>query len=782
MNNLRTISTRRPTTNPRSWFVVAAMLFLLPLVSFAQTDKIWVGGTSTAWSTAGNWSPSGVPTNAHNVRIPLRTNAPVLSAASVARTVTFLDSLGTGTATLTVGTQTLTVGTAGFPGDMTINNNGTLSISTGTVDLTIGGSMTLNSGGAITMSGAGTIAVSGNWTNNGGTMSNTSGTVSFTGTGVSQTIDGSGSTTFPAVSLAATAGTYTMNNDNTATSLTFVAGAANTTLALGGTSQLDVSGAVTMNPTASGTINKTLDVANGALTAASLTMATSGNNGRDCILILGGGSATFTGDVTMASNVARHHIDWTGSGTLTVGGNMTGGGLTTGGNGTVVYDGSGAQTAGGGYTYNNLTINKPVNTTATIGGNTTIGGDLSVLSGSLEFGAFSASVAGTTTVNGYLIVTSASGAKTFSDVLVSGGGTLNYTATETWTINGNLTLAGGTINGSATGIFNVAGNFSVPSGLDTLGQATITVTGTTDIDGTLEIASAVGNKTFAGTVTVNNGATWNNSANSAILFRGGIDNEGTFNAGTGTHTFNTNSQTLSGASPLDFGGIVAITGAVTITNQNTGGVTIASNLTGSVGGSTWLNDTNTSLSIGGALLGTGTLTATANGNTVTYNGTASQTINDAIYYNLGISNTAATGATVASDLTIANDLTVSGTGSYLRIGNNNTLRNMTIGGAVVVGNGATFDVNAGSNNTHSVSVVGNVTNDGTFNFATDGNSFSTLTLNGSGTQAVGGSSSYTLRNINIDNIANPVQIESDITTGGIVTVAANAILEPLAGV
>lgn len=750
----RSVTSSRFLAGLKALLLSVVLAVVLGPSAFAQQNNIWLG-TTTAWSTASNWSLNAVPTTAHNVRIPRRANAATLSAASVARTITFIDSLATGTASIVVGTQTLTVGTGGAPGDITINNNGALSISTGTVTLSNAGSMTLNTGGSITMSGAGTIAVNGSWTNNGGTMSNTAGTVSFTGSG--QTIGGTNSTTFPTLSIGATAGTYTMNSDNSATAVTFVAGAATSTLALGGTSQLTVTGAVTMNPSATTGFNKVLDVGDGTLTAASLTMATSANDGRDCILQIGGGSATISGNVTMNSAVARHHIDWTGTGTLYVGGNMTGGGLTTGGNGTVEYNGTGAQTAGGAYTYNNLVINKSANT-ATIGGNTTVIGDLTIQSGDLTFGAFTTSVTGLTTIDGTLTISSTTGTKTFGNVLMNSGSTWNSTAAETYAINGDLTVAGGTITGTATGIFSVSGSFSVPSGTTSLGQATITVTGTTDIAGTLDITSATGTKTFIGKVTVDNGASWNNSANSAIVFRGGIENNGTFAGGTGTNTFNTNSQTISGSSPLSFGAVVAITGAITLTNQNSAGVTVGTNLTGSVAGSTWLNDVNSSLSVGGTLLATGTLTASADGNTVDYAGGGAQTIKATTYHHLTLSNAGA--KTAGGALTVNGDL--------------------TIDGAATFNGGTSLTHNFGGNWTVNTSAATpfTFTTASTINFNTPASPAAT-SIDGTTTATL------TFNDININNTSG-VNLNENISfsAGGTptLTVGAGATLTPAAGV
>src|SRR3979409_12837 len=44
--------------------------------AFAAT-KTWTGASSTAWSTSGNWSPSGAPASTDDVVIPAITNGSV---------------------------------------------------------------------------------------------------------------------------------------------------------------------------------------------------------------------------------------------------------------------------------------------------------------------------------------------------------------------------------------------------------------------------------------------------------------------------------------------------------------------------------------------------------------------------------------------------------------------------------------------------------------------------------------------------------------------------------
>lgn len=61
------------------------ILSVLILPSFLQAaTKTWVGGTNTAWSTGGNWSPTGVPTSSDSVIIPnsVTSNWPNITGAA----------------------------------------------------------------------------------------------------------------------------------------------------------------------------------------------------------------------------------------------------------------------------------------------------------------------------------------------------------------------------------------------------------------------------------------------------------------------------------------------------------------------------------------------------------------------------------------------------------------------------------------------------------------------------------------------------------------------------
>ncbi len=109
-------------------------------------------------------------------------------------------------------------------------------------------------------------------------------------------------------------------------------------------------------------------------------------------------------------------------------------------------------------------------------------------------------------------------------------GATNATATPTntktlWIRTGALYAA----NGTSTCL-----NLNIESGATlSVGNATMTVSGTTIINGTFNLLSTSGSKTFIGATTVNSGGVWNNSANEAVAFRNGLTNNGTFTAGTG---------------------------------------------------------------------------------------------------------------------------------------------------------------------------------------------------------------------------------------------------------
>ncbi|MCE9585500.1 hypothetical protein K8Q94_02675 [Candidatus Nomurabacteria bacterium] len=351
-----------------------------------------------------------------------------------------------------------------------------------------------------------------------------------------------------------------------------------------------------------------------------------------------------------------------------------------------------------------------------------------------------------------------------SDLTTSG----NFNATGNATFSGakNVTIGGNLVIGAIT--FSIA-------------NATLTVTGTTTITGAggnFTDSNVTGTNTFIGTVTVNSGAIFNISANSPCVFRGGLTNNttSTFQSGSGSWTFDTNAQTISGTQSftitnltnnvttgtgLTFSGtqptvttltqgtnaILTFTGSslptiTTLTASASGNTVVYSNssavtamgisyvnltnnittstgltMTSSASATTVTQGTSAILTFSGTVPTITTLTATATGNTVQYTSTSSQTIKSATYYSLTKSGAGGT-ATLGGAVTVNGDLTISS---------------------------GTLDVSVSN---YQISLGGNWSNSGTFT-ARSG----TVLLSGSVQQTISGTltSSSAFYNLTITN-------------------------------
>lgn len=103
----------------------ASFIFLLFSNHVFALTKTWNGSVSSNWNTPANWTSSGVagiPTASDDVIINITTNAPIISGTAVAKTVSI-----------------------NYPGSLTVNVGGTLSVSSTTAATTIdivGGTLT----------------------------------------------------------------------------------------------------------------------------------------------------------------------------------------------------------------------------------------------------------------------------------------------------------------------------------------------------------------------------------------------------------------------------------------------------------------------------------------------------------------------------------------------------------------------------------------------------------------------------------------------------------------
>lgn len=258
-------------------------------------------------------------------------------------------------------------------------------------------------------------------------------------------------------------------------------------------------------------------------------------------------------------------------------------------------------------------------------------------------------------------------------------------------VSGTKTLGG---NASVTGTMSIAGTAVMnPSTFN------LSVTGLTSITGgSFNDNSDTGTDTFIGNVSVGGSTSFVSTSVTTtgnLIFRGGIDNSGTFTAGGAT--FNTNNQSVTGANNLSFANNVAITGA-TLTNSNTGSFTVTGTTTLTNGGFADNDNTNVTTFVGAVTqsgtssFNTTTVTTPANlifrngitnnGGTFTAGAATFDTNNQAIAGNTAISfaNTVTVPAiTVTNNNTasvsftrVPGEITLTGSGTWTQ-GNNSTL-------------------------------------------------------------------------------------------------------------
>jgi len=357
----------------------------------------------------------------------------------------------------------------------------------------------------------------------------------------------------------------------------------------------------------------------------------------------------------------------------------------------------------------------------------------------------------------------------FHDVVICNTHTVTLAQNEACN---NLTInSGGTLN---------------PAGFN------FTVNSTSSITGTFNDGTNGGTKTFRGLVTVNAGGQFKTSLNNTcvFVFEGGITNNATANTDfdlrhTGGTWFNTNNQTIttnrymrigvggngnvgvnvnltlisnpiSTASEIRWeGGNFNIAADKTVTNQ--GYTTIFyKNLFAGNSNSTWLNDVNSYVHVRGSefmVMNGGVFNVSAAGNTVEYGHNAPSVVRGGIiYHNLavGYGNKTITGG------------------------------NITVNGNLTIYNSSATNLIADGNN---INLKGNWINNSTFTAGT-----TTVTLDGTTFQTVGGSANTTFNNLTINNptevqLARPTTISNILAldNGKVILTNANDLTVQSAG-
>jgi len=486
------------------------------------------------------------------------------------------------------------------------------------------------------------------WAGGGGTLTTVAGsTVNYDG--ANQTVAGFTYT-----------GNLTLSGSGTVTLQT-------ATTSVGG--NMTLSGTVSVATVVGLTISGNLSIGNGttfnaagfALTVTGTTAVGGGTTGF-LNITSATGAKLFTGLITINPGGTWNN---SGNSAVEVRGGITNNGTFTAGTGVYTFD-TNTQTLTGTFSIPSVTVTGvTLNNSGTLTVGTALSGSGGLTQGTgatLNIGGTSGITTLTATASPNTVNYTGAGQtvhnNNYYNLTLSGSGT-DVLGTSTTAISGNMTLSGSVSVATVVGL-TISGNLSIGDGttFNAAGFA-LTVTGTTTVGGGttgfLNITSATGAKLFTGLITINPGGTWNNSGNSAVEVRGGITNNGTFTAGTGVYTFDTNTQTLTGTFSIPS---VTVTG---VTLNNSGTLTVGTALSGS-GGLT--QGTGATLNIGGTS-GITTLTATASPNTVNYTGT-SQTLKVVTYYNLTLSGsgaTAATGVAVNGTLDFEGSATLSFTGT-----------------------------------------------------------------------------------------------------------------------
>ncbi|MEO7991058.1 MAG: hypothetical protein ABI663_16030 [Chryseolinea sp.] len=339
----------------------------------------------------------------------------------------------------------------------------------------------------------------------------------------------------------------------------------------------------------------------------------------------------------------------------------------------------------------------------------------------LDPGAFNFRVNGTSTITlGTFNDTNDTGANIFVGNVSLVAAACTFTST-TITTTANLTFRGGIAN---AGIFNAGGatfdtNNQAITGTTSMSfannvainnitvtnsnSAAFTITGTTTLsNGGYTDSDNSSIATFVGAVSQSGTSAFNTTAvitQTQLIFRGGITNNGgTFTAGGAT--FNTNAQSIAGASAVSFANLVVVTGIV-VSNDNAASVTMSNTVAAVLSGTgTWTQNNTSTLNYAGSTLTVTTFNASTAVNTVNYNAAGNQTIRNpssaSTYYNLSASGS---GTKSSSANHTVNNLSISGTAIMDPL-----TFNLTVNGTSTVNAGSFND----SNDTGLNTFVGNV--------------------------------------------------------------------------
>ena len=696
----------------------------------------WTGASSSAWENAANWTAvHGSPTlpPSTNDIAELGTvsfvNQPTINSNTFVKSVSFgsVQSVS-----LDLGTSGSLTTAGNINGEWTNNSIHTITVNNGT--LKIGGALTLSdgtNGHAINLNiGTGTVSIT--------NMLQQLGNAALTLT--TGRLEIGGNFEYTSGSFDAGTGTVVYNGDGAQL--------------VGPVSYFDL------------IINKTGG-------SASLSAATVVNND---LLVTNSSVLRQTAALSVAGNVTIDSpatlLSQSSTTSLSVGKNWIRNGTFTPSAGTVVFNGSGSQQIAGG-SFNNLTINKSSGS-ATLLGNLTINGSLSVSAGILDMGGYAiarSAVGGTLTLaNGTTLLvgnsfpsnfgartlaasstveyrgssSQAVSGETYGQLILSNGGSSPKTLAAAIAVQGDLLInSNSTLNGSSY-LIDLSGNWT-NQGTFEAANSTLKLEGTGKVltgNNTFSNLLVIGSYSVAGTTLhltgfLNTSGSFDDGG-ATVTIDGDLLNSGTL-ISRGTTTFSgTRVQTLqllgslvsTASGVINFNGTVApvlhstvAPQFVTVNINNTAGITPSIGWT-AFGG----------FVVGpGATFTAGDLTHTFYGPVVNY---GTLTSSGTLDFRPSTNRTILLSGTFASTGTVrfggSGQITLAGSAASFKdviVANTHTAgvtanTNWTLSGDLTVSSGATFY--AGANRTHTIS--GNINVDGSLDSGT-----SSITLNGTTT-------------------------------------------------
>lgn len=512
----------------------------------------------------------------------------------------------------------------------------------------------------------------------------------------------------------------TVNVAAVCANLTINAGANANTVTISGTNSLTVGAAITMNGGTAGGANKTLAIGTGSVTAASISMATTGNDNRVTSITISTGTLTVSGNIVMNdTDPDRNFINTTSNGRVNLGGSITGGDLLSNSASIFNYNGTAAQTVTvGGYQYGNLYINNTSVAGATLGGNITgtiVTTDLNVQSGKLN--------------NGGNAVTLSNN----DDFIVGVGATYVLTGTTTMPSVGGS----GVISLDATSTVQYAGGNQNVDGL-TYGNLSISGTGTKNSDASYTVN---GDLSISSDFEINSGP-----STSTISVLGDF-----------THTAGDISEAGPGTGVIQFAG----------TNEQvfTSGGTVSGTINYIVANGAYLQTAaettvingNSFLIQAGGTLGIRsangiTVAPTASGNVRTT--TRTYTAGASYIYNGTTNQVTGSGLTANTPL----DLFIENPGNTV-----------TLSAATTISRNLTLRLGTLAASTFALTVGGNWINNATAFNAGSGN----VILNGTGVQTISGSTATTFNNLNLNKTTGSVTLAQNINVNAALNIGVN---------